>query len=60
LKSSKGQHRGSATHPRRLAGGIAVLLVIILLVVAADAEMQRTQALPIAPVPPLTNKQRLK
>jgi hypothetical protein len=32
-----------------LAGGIAVLLVIALLVVAADAEMQRIPALPPAP-----------
>jgi hypothetical protein len=40
--------------------GIAVLLVIAVLVVAADTEMQRTPALPTAPVPPLTNKQRLK
>jgi hypothetical protein len=42
-----------------LAGGIAVLLVIALLVVAADAEMQRTPALAPAPAP-LTNRQRLK
>jgi hypothetical protein len=42
-----------------LAGGIAVLLVITLLVVAADAEMQRTSALPPAPVR-LTPNQRLK
>jgi hypothetical protein len=42
-----------------LAGGIAVLLLITLLVVAADAEMQRTLALPPAPAR-LTPKQRLK
>jgi hypothetical protein len=42
-----------------LAGGIAVLLVIALLVVAADAEMRRTPALPPAPVRP-TPHQRLK
>jgi hypothetical protein len=42
-----------------LAGGIAVLLVIALLVVAADAEMQRTPAFPPAPVRP-TPQQRLK
>ena len=42
-----------------LAGGIAVLLVIALLVVAADAQMQRTPALPPAPVRP-TPQQRLK
>jgi hypothetical protein len=42
-----------------LAGGLAVLLVIALLVVAADAEMQRTPALAPAPAP-LTNRQRLK
>ena len=41
------------------AGGIAVLLVITLLVVAADSEMQRTPALAPAPAP-LTNRQRLK
>jgi hypothetical protein len=42
-----------------LAGGIAVLLVIALLVVAADAQMRRTQALPPAAVRP-TPQQRLK
>jgi hypothetical protein len=42
-----------------LAGGIAVLLVITLLVVAADAEMRRTPALSPTPVRP-TPKQRLK
>jgi hypothetical protein len=45
--------------PDELAGGIAVLLVIALLVVAADAQMQRTPALPPAPVRP-TPQQRLK
>jgi hypothetical protein len=42
-----------------LAGGLAVLLVIALLVVAADAEMQRNPALPPAPVRP-PPRQRLK
>jgi hypothetical protein len=41
-----------------LVGGITVLLVIALLVAAADADMQRTPVL--APPSRLTGRQRLK
>ena len=42
-----------------LAGGIAVLLVIALVVIAADAEMQRIPAPPPVSLPRLTSRQRL-